>query len=130
MNDGISDGAAAALAAQGLLGRVALSGQDGDAAPLNRIAKGLQTVTIWKNASALGTAAGQAAVELAKGVAIDKVTGAQPLKTASGGAQPAIILTPIAVTKTNLNAVLDANWISKATLCNGVSGADAPAACK
>jgi D-xylose transport system substrate-binding protein len=129
MNDGISDGAAAALAAQGLLGRVALSGQDGDAAPLNRIAKVLQTVTIWKNARALGVAAGQAAAELAKGTAIDKVTGAQNLKTASGSDQPAIILTPVAVTRDTLNAVVDAGWISKAKLCDGVTG-DAPAACK
>ena len=39
MNDGMAGGVAAALAAQGLLG-MPLSGQDGDVAALNRIAKG------------------------------------------------------------------------------------------
>lgn len=128
MNDGISDGVAAALASQGLLGRVALSGQDGDAAPLNRIAKGQQTVTVWKNARALGVAAGEAAVQLAKGVPIDKVAGVREMKV-SGGMQPAIILTPVGITRDNLNAVVDAGWISKAKLCEGVTS-NPPAACK
>lgn len=128
MNDGISDGAAAALAEQGMLGHVALSGQDGDAAPLNRIAKGLQTVTIWKNAHALGVAAGEAAVQLAKGTPIDKVAGAKEMKV-SGGMQPAIILTPVAITRANLSDVVDAGWISKAKLCEGVTG-NAPPPCK
>ena len=48
MNDGMAGGVAAALAAQGMLG-IPLSGQDGDVAALNRIAKGQQTVTVWKN---------------------------------------------------------------------------------
>src|SRR5690606_9583206 len=66
MNDGMAGGSAAALAAQGLTG-VALSGQDGETAALNRIAQGLQTVTIWKDSKALGVAAATAAIELASG---------------------------------------------------------------
>ena len=80
MNDGTAGGVAAALAAQGLLGKVALSGQDGDVAALNRIAKGQQTVTVWKNARKLGEAAGAAAVELAGGKSPAQVTGAQALQ--------------------------------------------------
>lgn len=129
MNDSISNGVAASLAGQGLLGKVALSGQDGDAAVLNRIAKGQQTMTVWKDAQALGTVAGKAAVELAKGVPVDKVSGAKPLKTPSGHTQPAIILTPVAVTRDNLDVVVKSGWISKAVLCRGVA-ADAPAACR
>ena len=44
------------LAAQGL-GGLPLSGQDGDHAALNRVARGLQTVSVWKDARALGRAA-------------------------------------------------------------------------
>jgi D-xylose transport system substrate-binding protein len=125
MNDGMSTGVAAALASQGLLG-IPLSGQDGDRAVLNRIAKDQQTVTVWKNASALGAAAAKAAIEMSEG---KPVTGAITAKTESGLDQPAILLTPIAVTRDNLNVVVDAGWISKEDLCNGVTD-NPPAPCK
>src|SRR3546814_380261 len=48
-NDGTAGGAVAALRAQGLEG-LPVSGQDGDHAALNRVAKGLQTVSVWKDA--------------------------------------------------------------------------------
>jgi len=128
MNDSISNGVAASLAGQALLGRVALSGQDGDAAVLNRIAKGQQTMTVWKDAQALGTVAAKAAVEMVRGTPIDKVGSARMLKTASGFAQPSIVMTPVAITRDNLDLVVDSGWISKAALCKGVA-ANGPAAC-
>ena len=51
-NDGMAGGVIAALAAQGLAGKVPVSGQDGDAAALNRVALGTQTVDVWKDARA------------------------------------------------------------------------------
>jgi D-xylose transport system substrate-binding protein len=129
MNDGMSGGAAAALDAQGLLGSVALSGQDGEAAALNRIARGQQTVTIWKNALSLGAAAGQVAVDLAKGVADEDLEGTTTFVTGSGTDQTALLLEPIAITRDNLNLVLDAGWIEKDELCAGVTE-NAPDACK
>lgn len=128
MNDGMAGGAAAALAAQGLTG-VALSGQDGETAALNRIAKGQQTVSVWKDSKALGVAAATAAIELAEGTKIDGVKGATSVPTESGATQPAVLLTPVGITADNLNLVLDANWITKEALCAGV-GADGPAVCK
>ena len=77
MNDGMAGGVAAALASQGLLG-IPLSGQDGDIAALNRIAKGQQTVTVWKNSYDLGEAAAKAAIELADGKKPLEVSGARP----------------------------------------------------
>ncbi len=128
MNDGMAGGVAAALASQGLLG-IPLSGQDGDVAALNRIAKGQQTVSVWKNARDLGVAAGKAAVELAKGKSLLEAAGGKTFVTPSKFDQPAILLTPIAITKDNLNLVLDSKWISKDKLCNGVTK-DPPAVCK
>ena len=61
-NDGMAGGVVAALDAQGLAGQVPVSGQDGDAAALNRVALGTQTVDVWKDARELGKAAGEAAV--------------------------------------------------------------------
>ena len=126
MNDGMSTGAAAALASQALLGKVALSGQDGDRVVLNRRAKGEQTVTIWKNASALGAAAAQAALDL---VAKTAIPGEVTFTTESGASQPALLLSPVAVTRDNLNEVVDAGWIPKDVLCAGVTE-NMPAACK
>jgi D-xylose transport system substrate-binding protein len=125
MNDGMSTGVAAALASQKMLG-IPLSGQDGDKVVLNRIAKGQQTVTVWKNAYSLGQAAAKAAIEMADG---KPVTGTKPFKTATGQTQPSILLTPIAITKDNLNLVVDAKWISKDELCNGVTE-NPPPPCK
>ena len=72
-NDGMAGGVVAALEAQGLAGQVAVSGQDGDAAALNRVALGTQTVDVWKDARELGKAAGEAAVALANGAALADV---------------------------------------------------------
>jgi D-xylose transport system substrate-binding protein len=129
-NDGMATGVAAALDAQGLTGKVALSGQDGDAAALNRVALGSQTVDVWKDARALGKAAGEAAVALCKDADPSKVTGASPFTTPGGNSLSTILLKPIAVTQDNLNVVTDAGWITKADLCKGVDAAKAPAACK
>ncbi len=66
-NDGTAGGAIAALAAQGLAGTVAVSGQDGDHAALNRVALGTQTLSVWKDARELGKKAAEIAALLADG---------------------------------------------------------------
>ena len=58
-NDGTAGGAVAALSAQGLDGSVPVSGQDGDHAALNRIARGTQTVSVWKDSRELGKRRGR-----------------------------------------------------------------------
>lgn len=124
MNDSMATGVAAALSAQGLLG-IPMSGQDGDVAALNRIAKGQQTVTVWKNSKALGETAGRAAVELADG---KPITGVGTYTNTSGFEQPALLLKLVAIDRDNLDLVLDAGWISKEKLCEGVTK-NPPKAC-
>jgi D-xylose transport system substrate-binding protein len=119
-NDGMAGGVVAALAAQGLAGRVSVSGQDGDAPALNRIALGLQTVDVWKDSRLLGKAAGDAAVQLCAGTALDQVPGVTPFRTPGNNTVSSIRLAPLPINVSNLNVVLDAGWISKATLCQGV----------
>ncbi len=63
-NDGMAGGVVAALDAQGLAGEVPVSGQDGDPAALNRVALGTQSVSVWKNAFALGQTAAEVALQL------------------------------------------------------------------
>jgi D-xylose ABC transporter, substrate-binding protein len=120
-NDGTAGGVVAALAAQGLDGSVPVSGQDGDHAALNRIALGTQTVSVWKDSRELGKKAAEIAVELAKGTALDAVPGTVKFNGGPGGVDMnATFLTPLAITKDNLNVVIDAGWVSKETVCQGV----------
>ena len=141
-NDGMAGGVVAALEAQGLAGDVPVSGQDGDAPALNRVALGTQAVDVWKNAFELGTAAAEIAVQLADGTALADVSitsdlgdtapaagpDAQPFTTPGGNEVSSIILTPIPITQDNLNVVVDAGWITQEELCQGVK-AGSVAAC-
>lgn len=119
-NDGMAGGVIAALAAQGMAGTVPVSGQDGDHAALNRVARGTQTVSVWKDARELGKAAGNIAAELAEGTPMADVPGTVQW---SGGAKGiemnAQFLKPIPITAANLGVVIDAGWISKAAACEG-----------
>jgi D-xylose transport system substrate-binding protein len=119
-NDGMAGGAVAALAGQGLAGRVPVSGQDGDAPALNRVALGLQTVDVWKDARMLGKAAGDSAVGLCGGMTMEQIPGVKPFVTPGRNTLNTILLTPQPINVSTLNIVLDAGWITKATLCQGV----------
>jgi D-xylose transport system substrate-binding protein len=120
-NDGMAGGVIAALTAQGLAGKVPVSGQDGDAAALNRVALGTQTVDVWKDARMLGKAAGEAAAQLCGNKDIKAVKGVGTFNSPGGNAMTSILLTPQAITKDNLNVVLDAGWITKDVLCKDVT---------
>jgi D-xylose transport system substrate-binding protein len=120
-NDGMAGGVVAALTAQGMAGSVPVSGQDGDHAAINRIALGTQTVSIWKDSRDLGKVAGEDAIELANGKKMSAIADVKPF---SGGAKHVtvngILLTPLAVTRDNLNVIVDKGWITKAEVCAGV----------
>ncbi|WP_244542836.1 D-xylose ABC transporter substrate-binding protein [Devosia crocina] len=128
-NDGTAGGAIAALAAQGLAGSVPVSGQDGDHAALNRIALGTQTVSVWKDARELGKRAAEIALELAGGAELDGVTGATKFSDGPNGVEMnAVLLPPVPITQDNLDVVIDAGWVSKDVVCQGVT-AGSVAAC-
>ena len=105
------------------------SGQDADFAARNRVALGTQAFSVWKDARALGDAAGKAAVQLAGGAALADVegTGEFVYTNKESGAETvltSILLTPEPITQDNLSAVVDAEWITLDELCAG--GATAP----
>ncbi len=126
-NDGMAGGAIAALSAQGL--NVPIGGQDGDLAALNRVARGTQTVSVWKDSRELGKAAADIASALAGGAALDAVPNAVKWSGGDKGVEMnAIFLAPTPITKDNLNIVIDAGHISKEQACEGAM-ADV-AACK
>lgn len=117
-NDGMAGGVIAALSAQGL--NVPVGGQDGDLAALNRVARGTQTVSVWKDSRQLGKAAAEVALALAGGAALDAVPGAVKWSGGEKGVEMnAIFLAPTPITKENLNVVIDAGHISKEQACEG-----------
>ncbi len=128
-NDGMAGGVVAALEAQGLAGSVPVTGQDGDKAALNRVALGTQLVSVWKDSRALGKVAGEAAVALANGTAMDALPGVAKFKDGKKGVEMnSILLAPNPITRDNLTDVIDAGWISKDEACAGVK-AGAVAVC-
>jgi len=119
-NDGMAGGVVAALAAQGLAGSVPVSGQDGDHAALNRVARGTQTVSVWKDARELGKAAGEAASAMAEGTAMEELPGAVKWSGGAKGVEMnALFLAPVPITSDNLNIVIEAGWIAKDKACEG-----------
>ena len=127
-NDGTAGGVVAALASQGLDGSVPVSGQDGDHAALNRVALGTQTVSVWKDARELGKNAAAIAAMLADGKTMADIPGAVQWSGGPAGVEMnAVFLAPVAITADNLDIVIDAGWIAKDKVCQGV--ADGLAAC-
>jgi D-xylose transport system substrate-binding protein len=120
-NDGMAGGVVAALAAQGMAGQVPVSGQDGDHAALNRVALGTQTVSVWKDSRLLGKAAGEAAVALASGKSMDEIPNSVMFNGGPKGVNMhSLFLAPNPITRANLSDVIDAGWITKAEVCQGV----------
>ena len=119
-NDGTAGGVVAALTAQSMDG-IPVSGQDGDHAALNRVAVGTQTVSVWKDARDLGRAAGEIAMALAEGTAMDAIPDTVRWSGGPNGKEMfARFLEPIPVTRDKLNLVIDAGWVSRDVVCQGV----------
>ncbi|MBX2839743.1 MAG: substrate-binding domain-containing protein [Gammaproteobacteria bacterium] len=119
-NDGMAGGVVAALEAQGMAGNVPVTGQDGDLAAINRVARGTQLVSVWKDSRALGKVAAEAALMLADGKSMSDVPNTAPFSGGKRGVEVvSILLEPTPITKGNVNAVIDAGWISKEKACEG-----------
>jgi D-xylose transport system substrate-binding protein len=145
-NDSTALGVAAALTGKNYDPYPPVSGQDGDPANLNNVAKGLQFVDVWKNANELGKTAGAAALALCAGgdmasltlqdglidPAVAPVDGltAKAFETPGGNSVSSFILQPTPLTAENLQLAIDGGQVTKEALCAGVDAASAPAACK
>ncbi|WP_352411260.1 D-xylose ABC transporter substrate-binding protein [Mixta sp. BE291] len=108
-NDATAGGAIQALSAQGLAGKVAISGQDADLAAIKRIMSGTQTMTVYKPISKLADDAAKIAVELGN----DKQP--QTNATLNNGKKevPAWLLTPVPVDKSNIDSTVVADGFHK-----------------
>ncbi len=101
-NDATAGGAIQALSAQGLAGKVAISGQDADLAGIKRIVEGTQTMTVYKPITKLADKAAEIAVQLGK----DGKPEANAQLNNGLKDVPAYLLDPIAVTKDNIEETI------------------------
>lgn len=101
-NDATAGGAIQALSAQGLSGKVAISGQDADLAAIKRIIQGTQTMTVYKPITKLADKAAEIAVQLGKN---EKPESNAVLNNGLKDV-PAYLLAPIAVTKDNIEETI------------------------
>ena len=109
-NDAIAGEAIKALEAQGLAGKVAVTGQDANLETTQRIVQGTQLMTVFKDTREEAKTAIDIAIKLANGETID-VNG----YVNNGKIDvPSILLTPIAVYKNNIDSVLiDSGYLKK-----------------
>jgi D-xylose transport system substrate-binding protein len=109
-NDGTAGGAIQALAAQGLAGKTAISGQDADLAAIKRVIAGTQTVTVYKPLKLIATEAAKMTVKMVKGEKVEFSS-----KLSNGKIEvPSLLLTPVALTKANVNMVVEDGFYTKA----------------
>jgi D-xylose transport system substrate-binding protein len=137
-NDSTAAGVAQALVGKNYDPYPPVSGQDGDPINLNNLAKGLQYVDVWKNSNELGTAAGQAALQLCAGKTAGEVTvdvdasvapaagnTATDFVTPGGNTMKSIILKPTPLLASDLDKPIDAGWwVTKDQICAGVVAGD------
>ena len=97
-NDSTAGGAIQALNAQGLGGKIPISGQDADLAGVKRIVDGTQTMTVYKPIKTLAEKAAEISVQLGRGETPESngVTNNGKIDVKS------YLLSPIAVTIENL----------------------------
>ena len=111
-NDGTAGGAISALEAAGLAGKVLVTGQDAQKDAVQRIVKGTQTMTIYKQIQPLAFGAVDAAILLAK-----KQPVHAPDKINNGKKDvPAILLEPVALDKSNVETIIRDGYHSRADI--------------
>lgn len=121
-NDDLGGAAIQALKAQGLAGKVLVTGQDATVPGIQRILLGTQAMTVYKPIPKLAAAAAQVAAALRDGKDVTTLPGYSTLKNPQGAASiPSVLETPIAVDKTNISSTVIADqYVTVADVCQGL----------
>jgi D-xylose transport system substrate-binding protein len=118
-NDDLGGGAIAAMKSAGVNPSTRpTTGQDATVAGLQRILTGEQYMTVWKAIKPEAGAAAEIAVALAKG---DSVPSGLVNQQIDNGKKkvPSVILTPVAVLKSNVDIVVKGGDVKATDLCKG-----------
>ncbi len=125
-NDGMANSVISQLKTQGLNGKVAVSGQDATTQGLQHILDGDQCFSIYKPYKLEADAAIKAMVEIANGG--QPTTTGTVKDTQLNTDVPAILETPITITKDNVGDPVKGGDIQKSELCSGSYAAKCTAA--
>jgi D-xylose transport system substrate-binding protein len=114
-NDGLAGGVISILDKNGQAGKVPVTGQDASVEGLQNILAGDQCMTIQKSAAGQAKALAETAIAMVKGE--DPETTGTVEDETGGREVPAILLDPVAIDKTNVQAVVDAGDLKAEDIC-------------
>jgi D-xylose transport system substrate-binding protein len=114
-NDGIANAVVVDLKAHGLK-PIPLSGQDATSQGVQNIISGWQTMTVFKDVRKLAAAAATAAINITKGKPVP-TTGT--VKTKGRSTEPAYLIPPQTINKSNYKLLFTSGFLKKSDVCNG-----------
>src|SRR6476659_9454175 len=120
-NDTMAGGIIARLAANGLAGKVPVSGQDASVEGLQAILKGTQCMTVYKDTSIEAEAASDLAIALIKGdqSKADSLATGSVKDTETGKQVPSALATPEAIFQDSVKTVIADGFQPKSKVCAG-----------
>ncbi len=118
-NDTMATGIIARLAANGLDGKVPVTGQDASVDGLQHILEGSQCMTVYKNVALEAKAASDLAIALINGDDASSLATGEVEDTETGEMVPSALATPQAVFFDNVKDVIADGFQSKEDICGG-----------
>jgi D-xylose transport system substrate-binding protein len=121
MNDGMANTTIAALKKVGLAGKVLVTGQDAEAAGINNILLGYQSMTVYKPIAKLADSVGQLVAAISNGTDTSSIAN-QSVKNPNGNASIKSVLDPVtSVDISNIKTTVIADgFVKAADVCQGV----------
>ncbi|MFG1604703.1 sugar ABC transporter substrate-binding protein [Actinoplanes sp. NPDC049265] len=116
-NDGLANAVIEVLRKKGMAGKIPVTGQDATVQGLQNILTGEQCMTVFKNIAEEAKAAAKLATDLYNGE--PGSASGQQKDVESGAYVPFVSLTPEAITKENINKVINAGFADPKEICKG-----------
>jgi D-xylose transport system substrate-binding protein len=127
-NDTMAQGIIARLKANGLNGKVPVTGQDASKEGLQAILSGDQCMTVYKAIKKEADAAAQLAISLIKGEDASSLASGKVMDTVLKKDVPSVLETPQAIFKDNVKDVIADGFWKKEDICTGSFAAACTAA--
>jgi D-xylose transport system substrate-binding protein len=120
-NDTMAGGIIARLKANGLAGKVPITGQDASVAGLQAILAGDQCMTVYKNTALEAQLASKLAIDVIKGdkAAADALASGSVEDPVTHQQVPSALATPEAIFKSNIKKPFDDGFVTAADVCTG-----------
>jgi D-xylose transport system substrate-binding protein len=120
-NDTMATGIIARLKANGLAGKVPVTGQDASVEGLQRVLTGTQCMTVYKNTALEAKAASDLAIALIEGdtETADSLASGSVEDTVAGVDVPSVLAEPQAIFTDDVKTVIDDGFQSAEDVCTG-----------